>query len=330
MSQSYKVNPTFVSTSNILKRHQIQQFNFAYFFETKNELYKPLQKKLYKLGYECEINGNLSKENMRDALKDYGTDKYKMTVDYEGITFYTLYNLMFNISSKIKVETEIYNNEEKGNDYSILYLKGDYDKYINSKQLIILNALDSYGMEIIEKLCKALDYYNTNYLIIKQYDLPESMKDIVNRIKDVSSRKNVIPIVFNIGNAYDYSLDKNKSTLLRGVNVYYNQGLIYNDIRKTQTYIQYFTRKVAKNLSIDLEYVRIEENVQLPILKDLGSIPTFQIEIGYTNNPIDKVIIQNKTFKLLVINTLCHAIQRVTSYKDSLRYAEFTEESFDE
>jgi len=325
MSQSYKVNPLYVDNSKVLSRYQTNQFRFAYYYDTSNILYKQLQRKVYKLGYDCYINGDFSKANMRDPMRKYGQDKHKFFIDYDGITYYTLYALLFDMKAKIESETKIYNEEPEGTDYSIYFLRSDFDELTSNKSLVILNPLDEFGERIINKLIPTLDYYKNNYLVIKQSTDYESMRSRVERIKRLVSIRNVSPIVFNIGNAYDYSVDSTLPTLLRGVNIYYNRGLIANDPRKTHSYVQYIAKKLALNLTQEMEYVRMEESIKLPILKDLDTIPCFQLEVGYKNNPIDKIILNSPDYELLIMNTICHAIQRAVNFKKTIRYVDFIE-----
>ena len=325
MSQSYKVNPLFVDNSKVLSRYQTNQYRFAYYYDTSNVLYKQFQRKLYRLGYNCNINGDFSRANMRQAMLNYGKDKYKFFIDFHGITYYSLYSILFDIKIKEEKENLKYNDEPYGNDYDILFLRSDLKKDINKKKLVILNPMDDFGERIIQKLIPTLDYYETNYLVIKQYSEHESLRSRVERIKRIASRRNVNPIVFNIGNAYDYSVDTELPTLLRGVNIYYNRGLIMNDVRKTHSYVNFISKRLSGNLSKELEYVRIEENIKLPILRELNEIPCFQLEIGYTNNPIDRIILNDPDYEAFIVNSLCHAIQRAIEYKKSLRYVDFVE-----
>lgn len=320
MSQVYKVNSLFVNNLDPIKRYQVNQYRYAYMYDTKNELYKQFQRKLYKLGYEVDINGNFARTNMYFAMCEYSSDNYKMNHDVNGICYYSLYDIMFSVKDKIVAETDLYNNETPGNDYSFLNLKSDFFPDVDKRFLVILNPLDEYGEKIIKSLMNVLNFYKTNYLDVKQYHLKESLKDRIQRIKDLCSRRKTNPIVLNIGNAYDYSVDPGVPTLLRGINIYYNRGMVLGDSRKTEIYVQYLAKKLNKYLASEFEYIRTEGNYHLPILKDLGDIASFQIEIGYTNNPIDRIILQNPTLNAKIANSLSHSIQRITSFKDTKRY----------
>ena len=328
--QSFKVDNVYSDSIHKIKRLQLNQFNTAYYFDTKNDLYKQLQHKLYKLGYDLEINGDFSRYNMYTPLLEYGRDIYNRVVDTNGITFYSLYNLLFDIETKIVTERELYINstpDEFGNNYSFNKNTSDFDDTIKFKnKLIFLNPIDEFGELMIKRLIPMLNYYGTNYIDVKQYSLHENMLDRLNRIRDYINKRKIQSFVLNIGNAVDYSSKvTNSPTLLRGINVYHNQGAVFNDYRKIDIYAKYMAGKLDYYLRDYFEYIRIEKNNRIPLLKyfnDYNEIPTFQFEIGYKNNPLDKIILSNDKIKTIIANSLCHLIQRIVSMSITKGYTD--------
>lgn len=326
MAVYIKTTPYVVDNADVMKRHQLNQYKFAYLFDTENALYKNIQRRLYKLGYDCEIDGNFSKDKMLRTFQEYGTDKYKYNFDFNGITYYTLYNLLFNIKLKVERELEIFSKESSGNHYSIFKVKKDFYN-VNSKKLFVLNPLDDYGQDIINRLSITLDNYKTNYILLKQYSLNESLKDRLDRLIDYKSRSNNNVILINIGNAIDYSGNIDAPTLLRGVNIYYNKGTFLGDNRKTEVYARYIAKKIIKYCDKTMEYVRIEENNKLPTMSYIKDIPSITLELGYKNNPIDKIILNTPEMKNIFTNTLCHSIQRIDNFKDTRKYVQFNDKN---
>ena len=331
MVNSFKIDNVYSDNIGKISRLHYNQFQIAYQFNTKNELYKQLQKKLYKLGYDVEINGDFSRYNMYSPMCEYSRDKYNTVYDVDGVSYYSLYNLLFDIESKIKCETEIFNlsgiaDDVESNNYSLYKNTGDFvDDVVFKNKIIILNPMDEFGETVIKYLIPMLNYYKTNYIEVKQYSLNESMRDRVGRIKDYIDRTpHIQPFILNIGNAIDY-VNPTIPTLLRGINLYHNQGAVFGDYRKIDIYSRYMSAKFNYYLKEYFEYVRLEKTNRLPLLKyfnDLGNIPTFQLEIGYINNPIDKIILKNNNIMSIITNSICHTIQRIISLKLTQRYTD--------
>lgn len=323
MSHSYKIKPTFSSNAGVLKRWQNNQYRVAYYFDTTNDLYKLFQRKLYKLGYDVEINGIFDRKTYFKVFQEYSANNTRINYDYDGICYHTLYNLLFNLQDKIEKETEFFNLERSEVNYNFIKHRSDFYSEINEKFLIFLNPMDEFGEFIINKLYFALNYYQINYLDVKQTNFKESMYDRLDRIRNYCNRRaGINPLIVNIGNAIDYSVPKDTTTLLRGINIYSNKGMVLGDTRKTFTFQKYLSKKLNTYFYDTFEYIRMEENTKLPILSTLSDLATFQIEFGYKNNPIDLVLLNNKKLIGLFINAMCFALQRVTSFSEAKRYIE--------
>jgi hypothetical protein len=320
----YKISDVLVDKKFLIKRFHKNQFITAYTYDTFNENYKQIQHRLYKLGYDLKVDGDFSRLNMVDALFAYNRDVYKIVYDYEGITYYTLYKLLFNLNKKVEIEESNYNIESYCN-YSFLTSRNDYEmdynvRLNNRNKIFFLNPTDEFGIMIIQGLIKILNYYKTNYIDVKQTNFKESQNDRVNRILDyVDRNKGITPIVLNVGSSIDYN---SKTTLLRGINVFNNLGVINDNHKLITSYTKYVTRSLNFRLKNYFEYLLHEQNNVLPLLKNFNDIASIQIELGYSNNPIDSILQKDPNVIKYMINSLALSIHKMINYKDAKRYTE--------
>lgn len=319
----YKISKVLVDKKLNIKRFYKNQFNTAYKYDTYNENYKQLQNKLYRLGYDVKIDGDFSRLNMVDSVYQFNRDTYKTVFDWDGITYYSLYRLLYDMDKKIEIETNNYNIESYCN-YSFLTSSSDYNTdykitFKNKNKIIFLNPLDEFGERIIKSMFKILNFYNTNYIDCKQTNFQESQKDRVNRILEYidTHKEHKNPIVINVGRSIDYN---SNTTLLRGINIYNNYGIIDGNYKKILTYSKYFTNILNRKLSYYFEYTMNEQNDLLPLLKNFNDIPSIQIELGYANNPIDKMLHNDNNVLKYLVHSLVFAVQRIVTHNVAQRY----------